>query len=170
MVEFNENKWTPPQKFKSTFDFISNLNFTDFNLSWAAGKTMYFGHCIYPTLIRNINVFRSLFDKVIISSQPLFFLSPSDNPSHCWASRPSICKEIITLWASMIKPKTKKKTKDIFHLSPTLQHYWHDAENYVRNNPSLIKIVMTVILMIDNDYTGKMDGEDDHFCIFASST
>ena len=29
---------------------------------------------------------------------------------------------------------------------------------------------MTVILMIDNDYTGKMDGEDDHFCIFASST
>ena len=100
MVEFDENKWTPPQKFKSTIDFISNLNFTDFNLSWAAGKTMYFGHCIYPTLIRNINMFRSLFDKVIISSQPLFFLSPSDSPSHCWASRPSTCKEIITLWAS----------------------------------------------------------------------
>ena len=29
---------------------------------------------------------------------------------------------------------------------------------------------MTVILMIDNDYTGKMDGEDDHFCIFGCIT
>ena len=31
-----------------------------------------------------------------------------------------------------------------------------------------MKIVMTVILMIDNVYTGKMDGEDDHFCILPS--